>query len=123
MTRPRLGHALIPVCALLGVVLYAGPAELREVHPAEDPPDLIVLDVIKRHPPLQQLFSTRPDLAREIARRLLTLEMQDGLGTAPGDGETASPGQLSPKGSSPQAVLDLIELMRAVAEETKVKKQ
>ncbi|MCY3877521.1 MAG: hypothetical protein OXF88_24925 [Rhodobacteraceae bacterium] len=116
MLSPRVRHAMVLICALFGAAMPAWQAEPQQTGPDEFPPDSYVLEIIERHPLLRQLFATEPDLAREVARRLLILEAEDGLGPASEDGATPTPGVDAPRGPSPKAVLDLIKLMKAAAE-------
>ena len=103
MPRQGFTHAIVLTCSLLCMDALAGTAKAQEAAPDELPAERHVLEFIERHPPLRQLFTTEPDLARTIARRLLMLESQDGKD--------------SPRGPSPEAVLDLIELMEEAARE------
>ena len=85
---------------LLGLDRSAGAGDAREA-----------AELIGRNADLARLAEFDPDLARLIALRLL--ELAGGAAPASGDaGGTANPDIDGLKRSSPEAVLDLIELMR-----------
>lgn len=134
----RLGLAILLCCSLLGVAVSSGladpledgaghvrkdaiivcPPELLPIEDAIEVPDVpLVLEFTEGHEPLRDMMTNHPDLACEIARRLMTPETQDGPAPAPDGEESTASKDESPRASSPQAVLDLIELMRKAAEE------
>ena len=73
-----------------------------------------VTGFIARNEELRKLSEVNPELARLIATRLMELTVQEGVapGQDVGSGDSAKPDIDGLIRSSPEAVLDLIELMK-----------
>ena len=118
-------HRLGSVIALTGlVVCLAGQctrAEQSETVAAGDEQDRLISELIERNQRLRELYKADPEVTRAIALRLLEIATQDDAGQTgatdeDGDGSTANPDIDALGRSSPQAVLDLIELMKKASE-------
>ena len=118
-------HRLGSVIVVTGLVLcLAGPwarAERLEAGSAGDERDRRISELIERNQRLRELYEVNPEVTRAIALRLLEITAQDdadqtGAADEDDDGSTANPDIEALGRSSPQAVLDLIELMKLASE-------
>ncbi|MXW86264.1 MAG: hypothetical protein F4103_08490 [Boseongicola sp. SB0673_bin_14] len=102
----------------LALVMSASPAAadiLGILRSGDGSPDTSVAELVARTDELRRLAEHDPDLARLFALRLL--EMMSGEGVAPAHGGDSGAGADAGllRRSSPEAVLDLIELMEKAA--------
>ena len=114
LTRIRAGAFALALC-LGGSAANADVLGLSRSASGESAQS--VAELIARNIGLQRLSEVDPDLARLLAIRLMELTVQEGP-SPEADGE--SDGEVDPdidrlKRSSPEAVLDLIELMEKAA--------
>ena len=118
-------HRIRSLIVVTGLVLcLAGPhatAEQSETGSADDGRDRLVSELIERNQRLRELYKVNPEVTHAIALRLIEIAAQDdadptGAADAHGEGSTANPDIDALGRSSPQAVLDLIELMKLASE-------
>ena len=121
--RPRHRPGSIVFAAGLALCLAGqhASAEQSETGPASDERDRLVAELIERNQRLRELYEVNPEVTRAIALRLMEAAAQDDAGQTgatddDGDGGIADPDFDALGRSSPQAVLDLIELMKLASE-------
>lgn len=108
------------IATALGIAMAMGasPADadiLGISRSGEASPDPSVAEFIARTDELRRLAEDDPDLARLFALRLLELISADGAAPGHGSDSAAVPDAGLLRRSSPEAVLDLIELMEKAA--------
>lgn len=102
----------------LAAVMSASPAAadiLGILRSGDGSPDTSVAELVARTGELKRLSEHDPDLARLFALRLLELMSAEGAAPARDGGSGTGPDAGLLRRSSPEAVLDLIELMEKAA--------
>ena len=119
--KRRLGRTIAAAGLVLCLAGQDARAEHSETGSAGDDRDALVTELIERNQRLRELYGVNPALTRAIALRLLEHAAQDDTGRTAAADEGGNAGTDNPdidalERSSPQAVLDLIELLKLVSE-------
>ena len=116
--KNRFRIAILLIGLTISLVGRHSGAEQSDEAPPGNPEAGSVSELIERNQQLRDLYEINPEAASAIARLLLAITAQTDTGSEDGtnDGETVDPDIDALRRSSPQAVLDLIELMKRASE-------